>query len=150
MPFLGNGTHQLNEMSPGALSWLAQINANLEALNDQNGERSYGTAGQALAPGDAVAFDTSDGKLYKCDPAGANHRFNFVGVCSTIAAINTRVDFVSLGEISYTHAFTAGTPLFMSGTPGLLTNSSAASTKVVAMARPNNKIWIAAYNCWIP
>ena len=148
MPFIGRGLHQLTQVTPGAQTWLAQVNADLQGLDETIGARCDGTAGEAITANDFVAFDSSDGKLYKTNPSGSNHRYNCMGMALATAGINTTVIYIQRGEVQFAHAWTIGTPLFLSSTNGQITNNPA-SGKLIGHARGSGKIWLACDRSWV-
>ena len=144
---LGDGNLQLTEVAPGAQTWLAQLNANLLEIERSQPWILTGAAGEALASNQAVCLETS-GQIHLADSNAAAPRFNMLGIALNSAAIGVQVRVRMMGMVTFTHSFTPGALLYLSGTPGALTVTPPTTPRIVGMAFPSNKILIYPMRSW--
>lgn len=84
----------------------------------------YFQAGEAIASGDAVAYDYSDGKIYKASAASFNARLNFIGFALAAIASGSS-DYINITAIDK-RTVVDKTIYYLSDTQGAL--STAAGT----------------------
>lgn len=99
------------------------------------------TAGEALLALDAVYLEPSDGKVYKCD-ADDKTKSNFIGFVLENTAINITANVLHNGNVNGFSGLTAGTPYYLSGTPGLITSTAPVRPVLVGVATSSTVIKI--------
>lgn len=145
---LGNGDYQLVEVSPGSATILAQTNSDLAAIDGYQPNIKTLNSGAALLIKDALALNGS-GELVKADSNAAAYLFNCVGIALNAAgAPGVPVRFQLIGVVAFTHAFTPGAPIYLSDTPGVITNVAPAAARIIGIALAGNKIYINAPSSW--
>lgn len=141
---IGNGYLQLTTTNPGSMTWLAQLNANLQAIDESQPWIRRLPAGETIAVNDAVAVDSATGKLFKADSNGTNNRWNMVGLAISAGPLDTQIYFRVTGEMGFTHGNTPGSLIYLSETAGQITPTAPAGARKVGMWFPSNKIYL---NC---
>jgi len=146
---IGDGRLQLTELTPGVQTWLAQLSANLRAVNDAHPGRLTGTSGAALNTLDVVALQT-DGKFYKADSNGASPLFNAFGIClTTTTGADEVVIVVARGQITSTgHGLSLASLLYLSETAGSVTTTPPATPRIIGMVLDANTLWIDCPRSW--
>ncbi len=82
-------------------------------------ENSF-TAGEDVALGDPVYFDAANNQVAKAD-AGADSKYEVVGVAQTVSTSGNPVEVVNLGPADVLTGATAGARYYLADTGGLTT-----------------------------
>lgn len=138
----------LTQLTPGVGTWLAQTTGNFQAIAAKWPGGFYGIAGETIAVDDAVAYNAGDGKLYKADSNGVSNRFNCVGLARNVATVGQEVVYVAQGPYAFPHGQPAGSPVYLSETPGLLTQTPPAGARIVGIFLPSGLIFLSCPASW--
>ncbi|GAB1717538.1 MAG: hypothetical protein NTAFB05_25800 [Nitrobacter sp.] len=88
-------------------------------LGSGSATRATGTAGEAITAGQIVYFDTTVNKWKLADADSATAAVNHAeGVALNGAALNQPVTVQKDGDVTIGGTLTAGSPYYLSGTPG--------------------------------
>ena len=136
---IGNGNLQLTELTPGQAAWLAQMNSNLQQIDETNPWQRKVTLAETVGAGIVVAYDTTSGKAGIADPAGANGRNRPIGITLVGGDLDDQVRVQTMGPIDYTHGEVPGTEAYLQAS-GLI--STIVTAVKVGFFGESNTMWL--------
>lgn len=91
------------------------------------------TAGETLSTGNVVAIKAADGKAYKADADDSTLR-PAIGIAGKGSASGSKIEIVTSGIVTGWTSLTKGSPGYLSGTAGAVTQTSPAYSQQIATA----------------
>ncbi len=110
------------------------------------------TAGEDVSQGDTLAYNSSDGKVYKASASAWAYRINFIGFAVTSALNGNPVPVNEMPIVREKTGLTANTDYYLSDTNGAIATSAGTIERKVGRAlttslirRPKNGAPVSAY-----